>query len=100
VLELLLDATESADDITRQALQLRVVTVSGDRLTRLLVARFRRVLPGCRLINLYGTTEVCGDVTWHDATSGISHTPFVHQHTTYMSIQFYCLLLLKYACMA
>lgn len=38
--------------------------MSGDRLTAKLAAQFRRVCPQCQLINLYGCSEVAGDVTW------------------------------------
>ena len=39
---------------------------SGEALPADLVAAFRRAAPGRRLINLYGSSEVAGDVTWYD----------------------------------
>lgn len=48
---------------------LRLVACSGESLPAPLCARFGRLMPaGCRLLNLYGATEVSADVTWHDAT--------------------------------
>lgn len=40
---------------------LRVVSVSGETLPTALVARCRRVLPSCTLLNLFGSTEAAGD---------------------------------------
>lgn len=39
---------------------------SGEALPADLVADFRRAAPGARLVNLYGSSEVAGDVTWFD----------------------------------
>jgi amino acid adenylation domain-containing protein len=39
---------------------------SGETLPVNLVKRFAHVLPAGRLINLYGSSEVAGDVTWYD----------------------------------
>ena len=47
---------------------LRVVSVSGEELPAELCAQFRRILPACTLLNLYGSTEVSGDVTCCDVT--------------------------------
>lgn len=44
--------------------QLRCVTVSGEPCTHALVTKFRSQLPECMLVNLYGSTEVAGDVTY------------------------------------
>ncbi|WP_143301173.1 condensation domain-containing protein, partial [Candidatus Entotheonella palauensis] len=43
--------------------------VSGEALSSDLVRRFRQVMPGHRLINLYGATENAADVTWYEAAS-------------------------------
>lgn len=51
---------------------LRTVCVSGDNLTVRLARRFCEFFAECRLLNLYGTTEVVGDVTWCDASKYIS----------------------------
>ena len=39
---------------------------SGEALTPELVRRFRQIMPGCALLNLYGSSEVSADVTWHE----------------------------------
>ncbi|WP_062207120.1 hybrid non-ribosomal peptide synthetase/type I polyketide synthase [Aureimonas sp. AU12] len=39
---------------------------SGEALSADLVADFRRAVPNARLVNLYGSSEVAGDVTWFD----------------------------------
>ncbi|MBE9197864.1 MULTISPECIES: non-ribosomal peptide synthetase [unclassified Nodularia (in: cyanobacteria)] len=43
---------------------LKIWTVSGERLTRNLLHKFRASVPDGILLNLYGSTEVAGDVTW------------------------------------
>ena len=42
---------------------LRLAVSSGERLPADLAQRFFRALPACRLLNLYGSTEVAADVT-------------------------------------
>ena len=42
--------------------------VSGEPLSAALCSRFFSILPSCRLVNLYGTTEICADVTFFEAT--------------------------------
>jgi acyl-coenzyme A synthetase/AMP-(fatty) acid ligase len=54
---------------------LEVVVVSGDVLEVSLVQRFRRVLPRCKLLNLYGSTEVAADVTFYDVSFGCIDWP-------------------------
>jgi amino acid adenylation domain-containing protein len=46
-----------------RASRLAEVACSGEALSGELVRRFRAVLPGCRLVNLYGSTEVAADAT-------------------------------------
>ena len=46
---------------------LRYCVTSGEALGADLAERFRRAVPGAALINLYGSTEVAGDVTCYDA---------------------------------
>ncbi|MBB3996732.1 non-ribosomal peptide synthetase/type I polyketide synthase [Aureimonas pseudogalii] len=50
---------------------LRTWIVSGEACTAELVARFRAELPGARLVNFYGSSEVAGDVTAFD-TAGMA----------------------------
>ena len=44
--------------------RLRQVISSGEVLSAEVVRRIRSVLPGCRVLNLYGSTEVAADATW------------------------------------
>ncbi|MEO3928558.1 amino acid adenylation domain-containing protein [Micromonosporaceae bacterium B7E4] len=41
-------------------------TVSGEALPAALAERFHALLPGATLLNLYGSTEVMADATWHE----------------------------------
>ncbi|GIX48383.1 MAG: hypothetical protein KatS3mg131_2594 [Candidatus Tectimicrobiota bacterium] len=45
---------------------LRLCICSGEPLSFELYRRFRQRLPHCRLLNLYGSSEVAADVTWYD----------------------------------
>jgi amino acid adenylation domain-containing protein len=45
---------------------LKLWVASGESLPAELVTRFRQALPGAKLLNLYGSTEVAADVTWYD----------------------------------
>jgi amino acid adenylation domain-containing protein len=64
-LNALLDAHPHLTDVLPS---LRVCTVSGELVPPSLARRFRRALPAARLVNLYGSSEVAGDATCHDAT--------------------------------
>lgn len=52
---------------------LKVWTVSGERLTRNLLEKFRTSVPHGILLNLYGSTEVAGDVTWAEFAGDIGN---------------------------
>lgn len=55
------------DEVNRSGVALdalRVCTSSGEAISRELVRRFHELLPHATLLNLYGSTEVMGDVTW------------------------------------
>jgi amino acid adenylation domain-containing protein len=52
---------------------LKVWTVSGERLTRNLLQKFRASVPQGILLNLYGSTEVAGDVTWAEFAGDIGN---------------------------
>ncbi|MGV7211674.1 amino acid adenylation domain-containing protein, partial [Oxalobacteraceae bacterium A2-2] len=56
------------------ALALRQVASSGEALGAELAARVRAALPGARLLNIYGSTEVGADVTWdeYSAEGGVA----------------------------
>ncbi len=53
----------------QQRLRLKVLVSSGEPLSSALAKALLRALPGsCRLLNLYGSTEVAADCTWHQVT--------------------------------
>jgi amino acid adenylation domain-containing protein len=52
---------------------LKIWTVSGERLTRNLLQKFRASVPHGILLNLYGSTEVAGDVTWSEFVGDIEN---------------------------
>ncbi|MEV4315570.1 condensation domain-containing protein [Actinocrispum sp. NPDC049592] len=55
---------------------LRMCKFSGEELEADLLDRARTALPGCRLVNLYGSAEVAGDATAVDVTDWVSaHVP-------------------------
>jgi amino acid adenylation domain-containing protein len=66
LLRALLDAVPG---LGRELPALRSCTTSGEPLPPDLALRFRRAAPGVRLLNLYGSTEVAGDVTAADLTA-------------------------------
>jgi amino acid adenylation domain-containing protein len=51
-------------DLGKALPALKIWTVSGERLTQNLLQKFRTSVPDGILLNLYGSTEVAGDVTW------------------------------------
>jgi amino acid adenylation domain-containing protein len=52
---------------------LKIWTVSGERLTRNLLEKFRASVPHGILLNLYGSTEVAGDLTWAEFAGDIGN---------------------------
>ncbi len=57
---------DQCPDVKAQLPQLRYCFSSGEALSTSLAARFREQLPKCRLINLYGSSEVSADVTCYE----------------------------------
>src|SRR6516164_3810442 len=57
--------------------QLRLWTVSGEYLSADLAERFRAAFPEARLLNLYGSSEVAGDVTYYEVkeSAGLDVVP-------------------------
>ncbi|MFV8753697.1 amino acid adenylation domain-containing protein [Nannocystaceae bacterium ST9] len=53
----------SVPELAARLAALRLWITSGEELTLPLLRRFREVLPGATLLNIYGSTEVTGDVT-------------------------------------
>jgi amino acid adenylation domain-containing protein len=57
---------DTIPDLGRRLPQLDIWISSGEGLPGELAARFRAALPGRRLLNLYGSSEVSADVTCHE----------------------------------
>jgi iturin family lipopeptide synthetase A len=55
-------------DLATRARWLRTVVCSGEPFDLDLLTALRTALPGRRLINLYGSSEVAADVTWAEVT--------------------------------
>lgn len=67
-LRMLLDAEPHLGDALPR---LRLWSVSGEHLPRDLASRFLAAAGGATLLNLYGSSEVAGDVTWHEVASPV-----------------------------
>ena len=74
LLRLLLDGVE---ELQTRVPKLRLWTCSGEPLPHDLVERFCEQLPGATLLNIYGSSEVAADVTWHEVSRGdhTAHAP-------------------------
>jgi amino acid adenylation domain-containing protein len=66
LLAVLLDV---ASDTLRAAHALRYWIVGGEALPPALAQRFLHLLPGRKLINIYGMSEAAADSTWHEVTA-------------------------------
>ena len=53
-------------DLQQQLPHLRIWITSGEEISVELANRFRRAMPGAKLINLYGSSEVSADVTCYE----------------------------------
>jgi amino acid adenylation domain-containing protein len=60
-------------DLGKALPNLKIWTVSGERLTRNLLQKFRVSVPHGILLNLYGSTEVAGDVTWAEFAGNLEN---------------------------
>jgi amino acid adenylation domain-containing protein len=58
---------DQCPDLTQQLACLKFCISSGEALSATLAEQFRKTLPGCKLINLYGSSEVAGDVARYEA---------------------------------
>ena len=67
---------ETCRDAPKQLRGLNYCFSSGEALSAELARRFRQALPACRLINLYGSSEVAGDVTYYEV-NGEAVTPTI-----------------------
>ncbi|QOY92809.1 non-ribosomal peptide synthase/polyketide synthase [Massilia sp. UMI-21] len=63
----LAQAMAEAPDAARQLAGLRQWTLSGEALNADVLAQLAQALPGCRFVNLYGSTEVAADATMYVA---------------------------------
>jgi amino acid adenylation domain-containing protein len=63
LLRVLLD---HAPDLGQRVPQLKLWSCSGEVLPADLAQRFRAAYPGATLLNIYGSSEVAADVTWHE----------------------------------
>ncbi|HEY6376501.1 MAG TPA: amino acid adenylation domain-containing protein [Edaphobacter sp.] len=59
---------EGVDEIQNRLPKLRLWTCSGEVLPTELADRLSEVLPHATLLNVYGSSEVAADVTWHEIT--------------------------------
>jgi amino acid adenylation domain-containing protein len=55
-------------ELSTRLCKLRLCVTSGEALSSDLAARFLAQLPGTRLLNLYGSSEVAADSTFHEVT--------------------------------
>jgi amino acid adenylation domain-containing protein len=65
---LLRSLLDHAPNLQARVPELKLWTCSGEVLSRELAGRFRAAFPEARLLNLYGSSEVAADVTWHEVT--------------------------------
>jgi amino acid adenylation domain-containing protein len=65
---LLRSLLDHAPNLQARVPELKLWTCSGEVLSRELAQRFRTAFPEARLLNLYGSSEVAADVTWHEVT--------------------------------
>ncbi|KYC38611.1 hypothetical protein WA1_36125 [Scytonema hofmannii PCC 7110] len=70
---LLQELLNTRPDLGEALPALKIWTVSGERLTRNLLQKFRASVPHGILLNLYGSTEVAGDVTWAEFAGDIGN---------------------------
>ncbi len=56
---------------------LQLCCSSGEPLPRLLAEKFQRLVPGSRLLNLYGSTEVAADALFYEATANLPENAIV-----------------------
>jgi amino acid adenylation domain-containing protein len=65
-------------DLAKRLPLLRYCFVTGEPMPTPLAALFKRAMPGRKLVNLYGSTEVAGDATYFDfdqLPAGATHSP-------------------------
>ena len=68
---LLRELLDTVPDLARRLPRLHFWVASGEVLPVDLADRFLLCMPNSRLINLYGSSEVSADVTWHAVTAAV-----------------------------
>jgi amino acid adenylation domain-containing protein len=66
---------DHAPDLASRLPRLRHWTTSGEYLSADLAARFRQAVPDAILLNLYGSSEVAADATWHEVREPRDNKP-------------------------
>jgi amino acid adenylation domain-containing protein len=66
---------EGVEDIQNRLPKLQLWTCSGEVLLTDLANRFSQALPRATLLNVYGSSEVAADVTWHEITKDDRNGP-------------------------
>lgn len=66
---------EGVEDLQNRLPKLKLWTCSGEVLSSELVNRFSAALPKASLLNIYGSSEVAADVTWHEITMSDQNGP-------------------------
>jgi len=61
---------EAPGSLAERLPDLRLVVTSGEALPPALARDFRAAMPGCELLNLYGSSEISADVTYHPVGDG------------------------------
>jgi amino acid adenylation domain-containing protein len=59
---------ESEPDLGKRIPKLRLWSCSGEALPAELAQRFRAAYPEARMLNIYGSSEVAADATWHEVS--------------------------------
>jgi acyl-coenzyme A synthetase/AMP-(fatty) acid ligase/acyl carrier protein len=59
---------EHAPNLGERLPHLKLWSCSGEMLPWELAKKFRKAYPGATLLNIYGSSEVAADVTWHEVT--------------------------------
>ncbi|HVA90569.1 MAG TPA: AMP-binding protein, partial [Chloroflexota bacterium] len=72
---LLRELLDTFSDLASRVPRLRLWVSSGEVLPADLADRFFACLPDRGLINLYGSSEVSADVTWHEVTAAVGLPP-------------------------
>jgi amino acid adenylation domain-containing protein len=57
---------DHAPDLGQRVPKLKLWSCSGEVLSADLARRFRQACPDAKLLNIYGSSEVAADVTWHE----------------------------------